>query len=283
LLLNNIAFINSDYVIEMSNQVIDNPTRRSIACVASSKYPPCVEQDTLGKLIEGSELKDIQEITDCSCPVTIIKDPGTNQYCHTEKTLSTISFPQLSNYGRFRLPNNLSFATGVGMAGYFPLTWRLVSLVIDGVEQVTTPLDSRVRIETQADVRGFDPSGSGGGEGGVVQEVEAFNDFFRRLGLSNAFHASSPTGLNYVPYGVDLSAGFILHWNPCVVTTWFRLTIDRVSEGAPMSTTYTYQVNDPAPPLGASTDQLANGISFSGIYGGTPLDVLTLATNSSLK
>jgi hypothetical protein len=50
-----------------------------------------------------------------------------------------------------------------------------------------------------------------------------------------------------------------------------------------MSTTYTYQVNDPAPPLGASTDQLANGISFSGIYGGTPLDVLTLATNSSLK
>jgi len=31
-------------------------------------------------------------------------------------------------------------------------------------------------------------------------------------------------------------------------------------------------VNDPAPPAGASTDQLVNGASFGGPYGGTAAD-----------
>lgn len=30
----------------MSNQVIDNPTRRSVVCVTSSNHPACIEQDT---------------------------------------------------------------------------------------------------------------------------------------------------------------------------------------------------------------------------------------------
>ncbi len=256
----------------------ENAANFRVTCISSSKLPLCKPSgsEDLCSLINAVTVQTPEQLQSCACLINIVKEPTTGKCIVVEGSIETFKFPEICGWCRYRLPNDLAYTLDASTTGFFPLTWSMPSLVVNGTEHITTPLISNITVPTQTDIRGFQADPSNTEAGGVVQELEAINDFFRRAGLLNVIRAVTITGAKYIPMDNSINssapntliftAGFVIEFNPCVVT-WFRFSIERIWVNEPANDTYTYQFNDPAPPIGASTAWIVNGASVLG-YGG---------------